>query len=270
MEYVTVQGEELPALGFGTYKLSGETCVHAVMEALRVGYRHIDTAEMYGNHAEVGQAIEQSDVDRDDVFLTTKIWRTNLAHNQVLQSLDESLDALGMDYVDLLLIHWPSRSVPVEETIDAMNQLQQAAKVRHIGVSNFSVSQLKGAIAASTTPIFTNQIEYHPLTRQDEVLEFCLDNDILVTAYSPLAKGKVSSNQTLQQIGDRYDKTAAQVALRWLLQQPMVAPIPKAGTRNHIHENFDVFDFELTNEEMNEIFDLHGGLLDQLRRKIGL
>lgn len=270
MKFVSIHGEQVPALGFGTYKLNGQECVHAVMEALRVGYRHIDTAEMYGNHGAVGEAIAQSAVDRSEVFLTTKIWRTNLSYNQVLQSMEESLQALGFEYVDLLLIHWPSRSVPVSETIEAMNQLQQEAKVRFIGVSNFSVDQLHDAIEASVTPVFTNQIEYHPFKGQDAILEFCLDNEIMVTAYSPLAKGKVSGNQTLQRIGDRYGKTPAQVALRWLLQQPMVAPIPKAGSRDHIHENFDVFDFELTSDEMSEIFDLHGGILDRLRAKIGL
>lgn len=270
MEFVSTHGEEIPALGFGTYKLRGQECQHAVMEALRVGYRHIDTAEMYGNHNAVGAAIAQSEVDRSEVFLTTKIWRTNLSYNQVLQMMEDSLAELGMEYVDLLLIHWPSRSVPVSETIEAMNQLQQEAKIRYIGVSNFSVDQMHDAIEASATPVFTNQIEYHPFNGQDDILEFCLDNDIMVTAYSPLAKGKVSGNQTLQRIGDRHGKTAAQVAIRWLVQQPKVAPIPKAGSRDHIHENFDVFDFELTSDEMSEIFDLHGGILDRLRAKLGI
>lgn len=270
MEYLSVHGEEIPVLGFGTYKLTGRDCVHAVSEALAVGYRHIDTAEMYGNQSAVGRAIAQADVDRTDVFLTTKVWRTNLAYNNVLQSAADSLAELDTDYIDLLLIHWPSRSVPIDETIGAMNQLQKEGNVRYIGVSNFSVDQMNGALDASATPIFTNQIKYHPLHHQNEILEFCLDNDILVTAYSPLAKGQVLTAATLQEIGDRYGKSAAQVALRWLVQQPMVAAIPKAGSRDHINENFDIFDFELTADEMEQIFDLHGGLLSRLRNKIGL
>jgi len=243
--------------------------VHTVREALELGYRHVDTAEYYDNQAEVGDAIAQSAVDREAVFLTTKVWRTNLRHNEVLAAANESLDALGLEYVDLLLVHWPSRSVPIGETMEAMNHLQKEGKVRFVGVSNFSVSQVAGAMGASATPILTNQVEYHPFERRDDLLAFCIENDVMLTAYSPLAKGRVADDATLAEIGDRYGKTAAQVSLRWLLQQEMVAAIPKAASRDHLRENGDVFDFELTDAEMERIFEVGGDPDARLRDLLG-
>ena len=269
MEYVTVQDTAVPALGLGTWQLRGEECRSAVERALEIGYRHVDTAQMYRNEAAVGTAIANSDVDRDELFVVTKVQRKNLAHDDVIRSVEGSLDRLGTS-IDLLLIHWPSRSVPIEETIGTMNRLQREAAVDHIGVSNFSVEQLREAIAASETPILTNQVEYHPLNRQDALLEFCLDNDVLLTAYSPLAKGGVVGNGTLREIGARYGKTEAQVALRWLLQQGAVAAIPKASSRKHQAENLDVFDFSLTESEMRRVFDVRGGLLGRLRDRLGI
>ena len=268
MESVTVQGVEVPAIGFGTWQLKGEDCRLAVEDALTLGYRHLDTAQMYDNEAAVGDAIEHSAVDRDDVFLVTKVLRRNLAYDDVLASVDASLDRLGTD-IDLLLIHAPSRSVPIEESIEAMNQLQDTGVVRHIGVSNFSVPQLQDAIDASDTPILTNQVEYHPFERQDDVLEFCIDNDIMLTAYSPVAEGRVTGNDVLREIGETYGKTPAQVSLRWLIQQENVSAIPKAASREHREENLDVFDFELTDEEMAQIFDLQGGIVSRLRTLLG-
>lgn len=270
MDYVTVQGVEVPALGFGTWPMKGETCRTAVRTALEHGYRHVDTAQMYENEAAVGGAIADSAIPREEVFLVTKLLRGNLAHEDVLRSTAESLDHLDTDYVDLLLIHSPSRSVPIEESIGAMNRLQDEGAVEHIGVSNFSVAQLEAAIDASETPILTNQVEYHPFTGRGDLLEFCLDNDVMLTAYSPVARGRVLGNETLEEIGDRYGKTPAQVALRWLVQQEMVAAIPKAANPTHIAENVDVFDFELTAAEMDRIFDLGGGLMARLRSRLGL
>jgi diketogulonate reductase-like aldo/keto reductase len=270
MEYVTVQDEEVPALGLGTYQLRGKTCVETVRDALEIGYRHIDTAEYYDNQREVGEAIADASVDRDEVFLTTKVWRSNLQHDQVLRSARESLDKLGLEYVDLLLIHWPSRTVPVAETLDAMTKLHDDGNVRHIGVSNFSVGQLQEAIAVSDVPIFTDQVEYHPFNGQADLVDFCIESGVMLTAYSPLGKGTVVGDETLATIGDRYGKSAAQVALRWLVQQDTVAAIPKASSREHLRENIDIFDFELTDEEMNSVFELHGGLIVTLRRQLGL
>jgi len=270
MEYVTVGDVAVPALGLGTYRLRGETCVETVREALEMGYRHVDTAEFYDNQQAVGRAIRTASVDREDVFLTTKVWRSNLTHDQVLRSARESLDALGLEYVDLLLIHWPSRTVPVEETIAAMTQLHEAGRTRHIGVSNFSVDQLRDAMQVADVPILTNQVEYHPFTGQDALVEFCIENEVMLTAYSPLAKGEVAGDETLTAIGDRYGKSTTQVALRWLVQQEMVAAIPKAASTAHLRENLDIFDFELTDTEMRQVFDYHGGLAQSLRKWLGL
>jgi diketogulonate reductase-like aldo/keto reductase len=269
MEYVTVEGVDVPALGFGTWPMKGEACRTAVEHALDVGYRHIDTAQMYNNEDAVGQAIVDSGVPREDVFLVTKILRQNLAHDDVLSSVEESAQRLGTE-IDLLLIHAPSRSVPIEESIGAMNELQERGTVEHIGVSNFSVEQMRQAIAASTTPILTNQVEYHPFKDQSEILEFCIENGVVLTAYSPLGKGRVIGDHVLEGIGEQYGKTAAQVALRWLIQQEMVVAIPKASSRGHIEENYDVFDFELSDSEMERIFEMQGGLLSRLRGLLGL
>ena len=270
MEYVTVGDVEVPALGFGTWPMKGETCRTAVRTALEHGYRHIDTAQMYENEAAVGQAIAESEVPREEVFLVTKLLSGNLARDDVLSTARASLDRLDTGYIDLLLIHSPSRSVPIEESIGAMNQLQAEGVVEHIGVSNFSVEQLEAAMDASETPILTNQVEYHPFTSKGDLLEFCIDHGIMLTAYTPVARGRVVGNETLEEIGERYGKTAAQVALRWLVQQELVSAIPKASTPEHIRENIDVFDFELTAEEMERIFDLQGGLVTRLRSLLGL
>ena len=203
------------------------------------------------------------------MFLVTKILRQNLGHDDVLSSVEESAQRLGTE-IDLLLIHAPSRSVPIEESINAMNELQERGIVEHIGVSNFSVEQMREAITASNTPILTNQVEYHPFKSQSEILEFCIENGIVLTAYSPLGKGRAIGNEVLEGISQQYGKTAAQVALRWLIQQEMVVAIPKASNQTHIEENFDVFDFELSDEEMERIFDMQGGLLSRLRSLLGL
>ncbi|WP_336136278.1 aldo/keto reductase [Natronomonas amylolytica] len=229
---------------------------NAVETALELGYRHIDTAQMYGNEDAVGAAVEKADIARDEVFVVTKTLSRNLAYDDLHDSFEDSLDRLKMESVDLLLIHEPSRSVPVEESIRAMNELQEAGRVRHIGVSNFSIRQLREAEAASDTPIVTNQVEYHPFTDQSQLLEHCVDNNIMLTAYSPLAVGRRLENETLVRIGERYGKSPAQVARRWLIQQENVSAIPKASKRQHQEENIDIFDFELTTTEMDAIFDL--------------
>lgn len=270
MEYVTVRGVEVPALGLGTARMDETECRNAVETALELGYQHVDTAQMYGTEGPVGDAIAASGVDRADIFVTTKIHRRNLAYDDVLDSFDDSLSRLGMDYVDLLLIHAPSGTVPLEETLSAMDELRDDGTVGYIGVSNFSVEQLKRSMALSDAPILTNQVEYHPYHQQGELLEFCIENDVMLTAYSPLDVGDLVGDETLTEVGERYGKTAAQVALRWLVQQPMVSTIPKASNRNHLEQNIDIFDFELDADEMEQLFDLHGGLLDKIRDKLGL
>ncbi|MFB6204254.1 MAG: aldo/keto reductase [Candidatus Nanohaloarchaea archaeon] len=270
MEYVEVDGVNIPSLGLGTARMEGEECKKAVIEGLEAGYRHVDTAQMYGNEAAVGSAIEESEVDRDEVFLVTKLDRPNMTWERVLESVDDSLDRLKTDYIDLLLIHAPSDAVPLEETVNAMNRLQESGKVNHIGVSNFSIEQLERARELSDSPIVTNQVKYNPFNSQEDMLEYCADNGVMLTAYSPLAVGKAVSNDTLKDIGKKYGKTPAQVALRWLTQQRNVAAIPKASTEKHAEENIEIFDFELDEEDMERIFELQGGLLDRLKSKIGL
>jgi 2,5-diketo-D-gluconate reductase B len=254
MEYQTIRGEEVPSLGLGTYRLTGETCVRAVERALSMGYRHVDTAQMYGNEGEVGRGIEGAGVDRAEIFLTTKVWPSDFAHDRVIQKTRESLKKLRTDYVDLLLMHWPGDGDPLEETLGAMRELQEEGGVRHVGVSNFSPSLAEDA--TQYAEIFCNQVQYHPYRNQDALLEQAREMDYLLTAYTPLSRGGVQGDSTLRQISEAYGKTATQVALRWLVQQEKVSAIPKATSEEHLRENLDVFDFELSDEEMQSISSL--------------
>ncbi len=258
MIYRTIQGSRVPALGFGTYQITGPSCRNAVADALNIGYRHIDTAQIYRNEAEVGEAISGSGIPREDIFLTTKVWLDNLAPADVHSSTRESLRKLQTDYVDLLLIHWPNESAaPLEETLDALDELKNAGHTRHIGVSNFTPSMVERAV--NHTTIFCNQVEYHPLLAQETLLKLAREHGMLLTAYSPIARGKVLESSTLQQIGSTHGKSPVQVALRWLLQQENVAAIPKAESADHRRSNFDVFDFELSDEEMQRIDQMQAG-----------
>lgn len=257
MTYQNIKGEDVPALGLGTWRLEGKVCIKVIERALEVGYRHIDTAQAYENEKEVGRALNQSSIDRDDLFLTTKVQRDRLTPDQVRESTQQSLKRLGVDYVDLLLVHWPSDDVPVEQTLQAMRKLQEEGKVRYIGVSNFTPSLLEEALEA--VPLFCNQVEYHPFLSQDELLAVMRRHGMLLTAYSPIARGKVLDDETLQQISEAHGKSPVQVALRWLIQQDGVAAIPKAADEDHLESNFDIFDFELSGEEMDRIFGLARG-----------
>ncbi len=251
MEHQTIKGEEVPSLGLGTYRLLGEECARAVERAFALGYRHVDTAQMYRNEGEVGRGIRNSSVDREDVFLVTKVWPSDFRYQDVIRATRESLRKLGTDYVDLLLMHWPSAEVPLEETLGAMVELQEEGSVRHVGVSNFPPRMVEEAQRHAT--VFCNQVEYHPYKAQDELLEQAREMDYLLTAYQPIARGAVLRDRTLKEIGEDHGKTPAQVALRWLLQQEKVAAIPKAASKEHLEGNFDVFDFELSDEEMEWI-----------------
>ena len=255
---VDAGGASIPVLGFGTASMTGTDCTDAVEWALEAGYRHLDTATMYDNEAAVGDGLASADVSRDEVFVVTKVHPDDAAYDDVLESAHGSCDRLGIETIDLLLLHAPSEEIPLEITLDAMNHLQDEEVVEHIGVSNFSVSQLEEAVEISETSIVTNQVKYHPYHRQDALLEYCIEADIALTAYSPLAKGDVVGDERLEEIGESPGKSAAQVALRWLLQQPQVVAIPKASSREHVETNADVFDFELSTEEMHDIFELSG------------
>ncbi len=251
MEYQSIKGERVPALGLGTYRLTGEACVGAVSLALSMGYRHIDTAQMYGNEAEVGRGVEASGVDRGDLFVTTKVWPSDFAHDRVIQKTRESLKRLRTEHVDLLLMHWPPDGVPLGETLGAMRGLQEEGAVRHVGVSNFSPSLVEEA--SEHVDVFCNQVEYHAYRRQEPLLDQARARDYLLVAYRPLSRGGVERDATLREIGRAHGKTAAQVALRWLVQQEKVAAIPKATGEEHLRSNLDVFDFRLTQEEMDRV-----------------
>ncbi len=253
MEYVTVQDTEIPALGLGTWRMKGPTCRRAVATALELGYRHIDTAQAYGNEQQVGAAISQSGIDREELFLTTKLAGSNRDHDSVIESTRESLDKLETDYADLLLIHQPNSTTPLEETIGAMDELVEEGRVKHIGVSNFGIERLHAAREHADAPILTNQVQYHPFWDQTTLLDYCQIHDLMLTAYSPLAHGGAVRDSLLNEVGARYDKTPAQVALRWLVQQENVSTIPKSTNPEHLEANLQIFDFELSSEEMRSI-----------------
>jgi diketogulonate reductase-like aldo/keto reductase len=253
MEHVTVQGVSIPAIGLGTWRMTGPTCRRAVSTALDLGYRRIDTAQAYGNERAVGAAIDVADVDREDVFLTTKLDAGNRDHDAVLDSTRESLDRLRTKYVDLLLIHQPNPIADLEETLDAMDELVDDGAVKHIGVSNFGVERLHAAREHADASILADQVQYHPFWDQTTLLDYCQINDVMLTAYSPLAHGGAVDDDLLRDVGVRYGKTPAQVALGWLVQQENVSTIPKSTSPEHLEANLEVFDFELTDEEMREI-----------------
>jgi 2,5-diketo-D-gluconate reductase B len=259
MQYIDVKNVKVPALGFGTWAVSGREAYNAVRQALNLGYRHIDTAQIYGNEAEVGRAIRDSGVARNDIFLTTKVSPSNLAADATRRSHEESLRRLGLDQVDLLLIHWPNARVPLGETLAALAELRASGKTRFIGVSNFTVALLREAVERHGADLLCNQVEYHPFLSQRAVLAATRRYGMMLTAYSPVARGRVFNDKTLLAIGQHYGKTAGQVALRWLIEQDGVAAVPKAAQRAHAAANIDLFDFALTAEERVAIDGLASG-----------
>lgn len=253
---VKANGADIPALGFGTFRMPGNEVLDIVPQALRLGFRHVDTAQIYGNEAEVGTAIQDSGVSRSDIFLTTKVWVDKYARGSFRASVEESLQKLKTDYVDLLLLHWPGSPVPLAEQVEGLNAVRDAGLVRHIGVSNFNTSQMDEAARLSKAPLVTNQVEYHPYLDQTKVLTDARRLGMSVTAYYAMANGKVPQDPLLQDIASRHRKTAAQVVLRWLIQQPDVVTLSKTSTASRLQENFDIFDFQLTEDEMKAIHGL--------------
>ena len=255
MDFVEAGGARIPAIGLGTWELRGRTCARVVEQALKFGYRHIDTAQIYENEREVGEGLRASGVKRDDVFVTTKVWTTHFAPNDLERSTKESLARLRMTEVDLLLLHWPNPQVPLAETLGALAHAKQMGLARHIGVSNFTVALLTEAVAACPEPLACDQVEYHPYLDQTKVREACAKSRMALVAYSPIAKGAVKKDQTLSRIGRAHGKSPAQICLRWLVQQN-VSAIPRTSRIERLSENIDIFDFELSNGEMAEIFQL--------------
>ena len=258
MESLTLlSGDTMPVVGLGTWPMRGNQCKQVIKQALELGYTHFDTAWIYQNQREIGEALREAGADRSQLFITSKVGRDYLQYDVAIEQADDILEYLQMDYVDLLLVHWPNETVPMEGTIRAFNEVFDAGKARSIGVSNFSVEQMERARSLSTAPISVNQIKYHPGYEQRDVLQWCLENDVVVTAYSPLGKKDILRDPVLLDIARIYDKTSAHVALKWLLQKGMIV-IPKASSRGHLQANLDIFDWSLSESEMASI-DLIAG-----------
>jgi len=255
MLYVATHGATIPALGLGTFRLDGRTAERMVRYALEIGYRHIDTAQMYGNEAEVGAAIATSGVPRDEIWLTTKIWPDSFRDGDLQRAAGQSVRRLRTE-PDLLLLHWPNPEVPLRETIRALNEVKRQGLTRHIGISNCPSALIRESVALSEEPLIVNQVEYHPYLSQRAVLEAAQSNGMALTAYSPVAQGKVFSDRALTRIGARHGKNPGQVALRWLIQQDGVGAIPRSSREAHAKANLDIFDFALSAAEMAEIFAL--------------
>jgi diketogulonate reductase-like aldo/keto reductase len=249
---VTAKGAHIPLVGLGTWDLRGRMCARVVEQALRLGYRHIDTAEMYDNEREVGEGLHASGVKRTQVFVTTKIWPAHFAPRELERAARDCLVRLRLSEVDLLLLHWPNPQIPLSETLGALAKVKRDGLARHIGVSNFTVALLAQATAACSEPLVCNQVECHPYLDQSKVIAACREHDMAVVAYSPIARGNARNDDVLKRIGAVRKKSAAQICLRFLVQQGIVV-IPRTGKVERLSENAAIFDFELSDQEMKEI-----------------
>lgn len=251
---LTVKGARIPRMGFGTWQLTGSDCLEGVRHALEIGYRHVDTARAYGNEREVGRGLADSGVPRDEVFLTTKVWLEDLAPEPLVASAQASLRDLRLDHVDLLLIHWPSHDVPLEATLEAMRGLQERGLVGFLGVSNFPPGLF--AQALELAPVVTNQVEFHPFLGQDALLRVAADEDSSITAYSPLARGRILDDPTIRDVAEARGATPAQVSLAWLLHHERVVVVPKASSAERRAENLGALTLDLSDADLQRI----GGL----------
>ena len=252
MQVIEAKGARIPVLGFGTMTLKDGLCVDMVEAALHLGYRHLDTAQMYGNEREVGAGLKRSGLKRDDVFITTKVWFNRLAPGDLERSVEESLEKLGLPWVDLLMIHWPNAQIPLAGSIAALCKVKAVGLAKNIGVANFNVAMLDEANADATEPLAALQIEIHPYLDQSKILAAARRHGMAVVAYCPLARGKVPGDETLQRIGRAHGKSPAQVALRFL-EQDNIIPIPRTSKRERLAENLGSLDFKLSDQEMSEI-----------------
>jgi diketogulonate reductase-like aldo/keto reductase len=252
---LAARGAKIPAIGFGTSQLGD--CADVVATALKLGYRHIDTAWKYGSEKGVGAGIRASGVSREEIFLCTKVSHEYLRAADFARSVDESLSNLQVDYVDLLHVHWPTiDNIPLAETMGALAKAKRDGLARHIGVANFNIALLEEALHLCPEPLVSLQAEYHPYLDQSKVLAYCRKAGLIFTAYCPLARGRLFKDPVLADIASSKGKTIAQIALRWLMQQGNIAAIPRSSNPRHIAESLDVFDFELTADEMKRIFAL--------------
>ncbi len=246
-------GMTIPVLALGTFEQKGQKCTDVVRWALEVGYRAIDTAEAYYNQPLIAPALKE--VKREELFVTSKLWRGTYTRDAVEPAVDKILSELDVDYLDLLLIHWPDKAIPIGETLEAMEKVREKGKVRSLGVSNFTIRHVQDALDIGIQ-IVTNQVEFHPYLYQTQLKTFCEENGIKIMAYSPLARGEVIRDPHLQKLGNSHRKTAAQVSLRWAIQHGCIVLV-KASSRERLEENANVFDFELSAEEVASIDALH-------------
>jgi 2,5-diketo-D-gluconate reductase B len=249
---VEAHGARIPLLGLGTWELRGRACTRVVEQALRLGYRHVDTAEMYDNEREVGEGLRASGIKRDEVFVTTKIWPSHFAPRELERAARDCLVRLRLSEVDLLLLHWPNPQIPLAETLGALAKVKRDGLARHIGVSNFTVALIAEAVRLTSEPLVCNQIECHPFLDQSKVIAACRRQQLAVVAYSPIARGRAGDNEVLARIGAAHGKSAAQISLRFLVQQE-IAVIPRTNKVERLGENAAIFDFTLSKEEMAEI-----------------
>jgi diketogulonate reductase-like aldo/keto reductase len=251
-QVIEAHGARIPSLGFGTMTLKDDLCVELVEAALHLGYRHLDTAQMYGNEREVGSGLRGSGLKREDVFLTTKVWFSRLAPGDFERSVDESLEKLKLPWVDLLMIHWPNAQIPLAGSIEALCKVKKAGLAKNIGVANFNIAMIDEATKLASEPIAVLQIETHPYLDQTKVIAAARRHGMAVVGYCPLARGKVPGDETLAKIGRAHGKSASQVALRFLEQQRII-PIPRTSKRERLAENLGSLDFKLSEAEMAEI-----------------
>jgi len=252
MQSVEANGARIPIVGLGTWDLRGRTCARMVEAALALGYRHIDTASMYGNEEAVGEGFRASGLPRDQVFITTKVWQSDLAPRDFERSARDSLAKLKLAYVDLLLIHWPNPRIPLAGTIGALCKMKREGLARHIGISNFTPALIEQAVSLATEPLVCNQLECHPYLDASKAIAATRKRGMAVVAYSPIARGQIEGDAVLTRIGKGYGKSAAQVSLRFLVQQDIV-PIPRTSNLGRLKENVSLFDFTLSDAEMKEI-----------------
>lgn len=253
---------EMPALGFGTWKLKGKEGRKSVETALDVGYRHIDTADVYENHQVVGKTLDVSNIDRENLFITSKVWRTNLAYQAVLDNVKRFLDELNLEYLNLVLVHWPNKNTPIQETLKALNELKDDGLIKATGVSNFTINHLKDALDTEYD-FSVNQVEFHPSLNQQKLKQFCDKNDIHLTAYSPIAQGQDLNLEIIKDLAEKYCKPECQVILNWLIQQGLSA-IPRSSNLEHIRENFETTNWSLDEDDINKINTKTKGLSNRL------
>jgi diketogulonate reductase-like aldo/keto reductase len=249
---IEANGACIPLLGLGTWELRGRACARVVEQALRLGYRHIDTAQLYENEREVGEGLHASGVRRNDVFVTTKIWPSHFTPRDLERSARERLAQLRLSEVDLLLLHWPNPKVPLADTLGALVKAKNDGLTRHIGVSNFTVALIEEALKVTSEPLVCNQFECHPFLDQSRLISECRRRGMAVVAYSPIARGAARNNEVLKRIAAAHKKTATQVCLRFLVQQDIVV-IPRTSKVERLSENAAIFDFALSSDEMDEI-----------------